>query len=320
MTYFGIAPTLDTAPLLADPPRPGLTNAALYTNATVALRPTTGELVWFYQHMANDQWDMDWAYERQIIETTVEGLNRKIVLTAGKLALFDGLDAATGAYLFSIDMGLQNFVTEIDSRTGRKTLSPEAIPSADSSALLCPFSGGGRNWQATSYNPHSGVLFVPMAEMCFQGGPTGQPNQLLSSGAAVVPRPMPGGNRQFGRWQAVDLASQELMWMHRQTMPPVSAVISTAGGLVFAGALDNSLMALDDRSGEILWRTQLGDVPASFPISYSVDGKQFIAVVVGQPSLHASIFTGLVGAFLGNANHLSQLQREGAAIEVYALP
>ena len=78
----------------------------MYTNATIALRPKTGELAWFFQHMPNDR-DLDWVFERQIVELGIGDNSRKVVLTAGKMALFDVLDAATGEYLDSFDVGLR---------------------------------------------------------------------------------------------------------------------------------------------------------------------------------------------------------------------
>ena len=131
LVYFGLAPTYNTEPLLRPVDTEGVTNDALYTNSTVALRPETGEIEWYFQHVANDQWDLDWVYERQLIELELGGVTRKVVLTAGKMALYDALDAATGQYLFSMDMGLQNIITAIDPETGAKTLSPIATPNAE---------------------------------------------------------------------------------------------------------------------------------------------------------------------------------------------
>ena len=95
-------------------PTPGVTSEALYTNCTIALNPDTGKLVWHYQHVANDQWDLDWVFERQIVDMTIDGRRRKVVMNVGKMAILDALDAATGEYLFSIDAGTQNVITRID--------------------------------------------------------------------------------------------------------------------------------------------------------------------------------------------------------------
>lgn len=319
LVYFGSGPTYDTAPLLPELGKAGINNDALYTNTTVALRPATGELVWYYQHMANDQWDLDWAFERQIITLPVAGVMRKLVVTAGKMALFDALDAATGEYVFSIDMGLQNIVSAIDPVTGAKTLNPNAVPSGEAAQLVCPFAAGGRSWLATSYNPVSKMLFVPLADVCMNGGPTGG-GSILTTGAAMNPVPAPEANGQFGRLQAVNLETRELSWAFREAVPATSAVLSTAGGLVFVGSLDHSFKAFDETTGELLWQRDTGDIPAAFPITYAVDGKQYIALVTGQPAIHAGTFTGVIRAFTGgDAGPLGGLENSGAALVVYAL-
>ena len=321
LVYFGLAPTYNTEPLLRPVDIEGVSNDALYTNATVALRPSTGELIWYFQHIANDQWDLDWVYERQLVEIEIEGEMRKVVLTAGKMALYDALDAASGEYLFSIDLGLQNIITAIDPETGAKTISPAATPNAEETHLLCPFANGGRNWQTASYNPDSKILLLPIAEICMDAGPTGQ-GGILSTGAAMraMPSPLAGSDGRFGRWQAINLETRELIWNHREVVPPTSAAISTAGGVVFFGALDESFKALNEATGEVLWETDLGDIPASFPITYQVDDTQYIAVAIGTPTINANVWIGVVDGFLGGEdNVIRNLSRNGPALKVFAL-
>ena len=129
LVFFGPAPTYDTGPLRNSVGRPGVTNDALYTNATVAIDPDTGKIVWYYQHVPNDQWDLDWSFERQIVSLRgATGQQKKFVVTSGKPGVYDALEADTGKYVFSFDMGLQNFITSIDPITGRKTIDPKLIP------------------------------------------------------------------------------------------------------------------------------------------------------------------------------------------------
>ena len=320
LVYFGAAPTYHTAPLLDPADIPGVNNDALYTNATLALRPRTGELVWHFQHVANDQWDLDWSYERQIVDLQVDGESRKAVVTAGKMALYDALDAATGEYLFSIDVGLQNMIAAIDPETGAKTMNPNARPNAESGVLVCPFAIGGRNWQSGAVDPASKMLFLPLAETCMTGGPTGQ-GGLLSTGAGLTPAPVPGSDGNIGVLQAINLETRRLEWDFREFMPPSSAVLATAGGLVFGGAIDGTFKAFDQADGEVLWSTDLGDVPASFPISYSAAGKQYVALTIGQAGLHASTLFGIAMQAAGpDRGRLGSLRRDGAALVVYALP
>ena len=320
LVYFGPAPTYHTAPLLDPVDLQGVSNDALYTNSTIALRPRTGELAWHFQHVANDQWDLDWSFERQIIEVDVAGSPRKAVITAGKMALYDALDAATGDYLFSIDLGLQNLVASIDPQTGVKTMNPNARPNAENAVLICPQPIGGRNWIAAAVNPESNMLFLPLAETCMMGGPTGGDSQLLSTGAAISGIAPPDSDGNVGRLQAINLETRELAWSFREFMPPSTAVLATGGGLVFGGAVDQSFKAFDQADGEVLWNTDLGDIAASFPISYSVDGKQHIALVVGQAGLHAQALIGHAIQTSGDISRFSGLTREGPSLVVYALP
>ena len=320
LAYYGTAPTYDTAPLLHSLNEEGVSNEALYTNATVALRPRTGELVWFFQHMPNDQWDLDWVFERQIAELDINGVSRKVVLTAGKMALYDVLDAATGEYLNSFDVGLQNIVTAVDPRTGDKIINPKAIPNAEDANLLCPMANAGRNWPSASINPITKMLYLPLSEICMMFGPTSDTRTLLSTGVAIVPQPMANSDGKFGRVQAINIETGDMMWSYREIVPPVSAALSTAGGVLFVGTLDNRFVALNDTNGNILWEDDLGDIPASFPISYGVAGKQYVAIVVGQPSVyHATVLKSYLDRFLGDKSPLLNLPRGGPALVVYAL-
>ena len=298
LVFYGVSPTYNTAPLFYPLGIEGVSNDALYTNATLALRPATGELVWYYQHIPNDQFDLDWIFERSIVELEIEGQTRKVVITAGKPGLFDALDAATGQYLFSVDPGIQNIVSAIDPVTGTKYINPDVIPDAETIRTVCPLYQGGRNWPASSIDSESKMLFVPMFEVCMDTLLNGE-GTLLSSGLQMDAVPVPGSDGNFGRLQAIDLQRQEQAWQHRELIPPISSALATAGGLVFVGYLDHSFKAFDQETSEVLWQTELDAIPSSFPISYSVDGKQYIAVVAGQLNLHTGIWLGLMNQFTG---------------------
>ena len=167
MVYFGPAPTYDTVTMRESRNIAGTTSDALYTNSTIALDADTGELVWHFQHVRNDLLDLDWAFERQIIEVPFNGEMRRAVVTGGKAAIFEAMDATTGEYLFSIDMDMQNVFSEIDSRTGDKTMFPAAVlrPGEPTPGLakngVCPDALGARNMQTTSYNPSTNMLYIP---------------------------------------------------------------------------------------------------------------------------------------------------------------
>jgi alcohol dehydrogenase (cytochrome c) len=320
LVYFGTAPTYDTEPLRLHLGIDGVNNDALYTNSTLALRPRTGELAWHFQHMANDQWDLDWAYERQLAELEIDGQPRKAVFTAGKMALYDVLDAATGEYLTSVDTGIQNMIAAIDPESGDKTLASIAIPNAEDANLLCPYMLGGRNWQSGAYDSQNKMLFLPLSELCMMAGPVGSGGALLTSGVATSVQARPDTDGNFGRIQAINMETMSLAWQHRVKAPATIATLSTDGGLVFTGFLDLTFKALDAETGEQLWAANLGAIPSSFPVSYAVDGKQYIAVIRGQPSPYfGSVLGSNIRSLLADRNESIPRPSEGPAMMVFAL-
>lgn len=294
LAFFGPAPTYDTGPLRLRLKDQNVTNDALYTNATIALDPKTGRIVWHYQHLPNDQWDFDWAFERQIIRLPINGHTRKLVLTAGKIAVYDAIDAETGAYVFSIDLGIQNIITSIDPKTGRKSIDAKLIPGNDEKITVCPHSSGAKSWLPASFNPETHVLYIPLVESCMDMIPTPKGEPGFLSGVALALRPQLKSDGRYGRLQAIDLASRQTVWTTRQRAPQTSGVLATAGGVVFAGALDRWFSAYDADTGLTLWKIRLSDVPNSSPVSYMVNGKQYIAMVVGTASGHAAAFSSLI--------------------------
>jgi PQQ-dependent dehydrogenase (methanol/ethanol family) len=291
LAFFGPAPTYDTGPLRDPIGRPGVTNTALYTNATLAIKPDTGKLVWYFQHVPNDQWDFDWAFERQLITLPVNGRDRKVVLTSGKEALYDALDIDSGKYLFSIDLGLQNIITSIDPKTGAKHIDPNLIPSREKAITVCPHAGAAKSWIPASINPTTKVLYVPIVESCMDLTPVPLDQRGgLSTGVKFSIRPRLDSDGKYGRIQAIDLNTHKTLWTQRQRAPQTTGVLDTAGGVVFAGALDRYFTAYDDATGKALWSARLNDVPSSAPISYAVNGKQYVAMVVGYGSPQSVTF------------------------------
>ncbi len=299
LVYFGVANTYTSATLLE--PRPGAagvtSNDGLFTDSTVALRPDTGALAWYYQHHKRDVWDLDWVFEQTVVTLEVDGRPQKLVVTGGKTAMFDAVDAATGAFVFSKDLGVQNLVTAVDPRTGEKTVNLAVLPEAGKSKLLCPGNFGARNWPATALNPDTRVLYVPITETCsdYTYAP-GSAAQTAKGGVdmrytAHLP---PGSDGKFGRLAALDLQKRQVLWTHRQRMPLAGSTLATAGGVLFSGDLDRYFSAYDQASGKILWRTRLGAAPEATPITYSVDGRQYVAVVAGSSSVLGAAGRGLV--------------------------
>jgi alcohol dehydrogenase (cytochrome c) len=315
LAYFGTGNTYDTGPLMPPSNRPGVTNDALYTDSTLAIDPDTGKLAWHFQHHPNDQWDLDWAFEQQLVRLPVRGQTRTLVVTAGKLGIFDAVESATGRFAFSIDVGLQNIVTEIDPETGVKTIDASLIPGDGRLKMVCPHGAGAKNYLPASYNATSRTVFVPLTEACMDVFPIpgGAGRGALSSGVNWGIRPRPDSDGNFGRLQAINLETRRTVWTARHRAPQTSGVLATAGGVVFAGTFDRVIRAYDDANGKVLWETRLNDVSSSSPISYSVDGRQYVAVVVGQGGFHAASYAALVP-------ELTSPPDRGAAIWVFTLP
>ena len=317
LVYFGIANTYDSATLLE--PRPGAAgvsaNDGLYTDATIALRPDTGTLVWHYQHHRRDVWDLDWVFEQTVVTLPVDGRPRKLVVTGGKTAIFDAVDAATGAFVFSTDLGVQNLVIAVDPRTGEKTVNPAVQPEAGKTKFLCPSNFGARNWPATALNPDTHVLYVPMTVTCSDYTYAPRSAEQTAKGGVdmrFIARIAPGGDGKFGRLAALDLQKRQIVWTHRQRIPMASSTLATAGGVLFNGDLDRYFTAYDQRNGKILWRTRLPAAPESSPVTYAVNGRQYVAIVSGGGSAFGAGGRGLVPELLAPA--------AGVTLVVFELP
>jgi len=314
LAFFGPGNTYDTAPLRDLVVAPGINNDGLYLDSTLALRPETGELVWHFQHQANGQWDLDWAFERQVMELPIEGEATNVVVTMGKQVIFDVVDTATGKYLSSIDLGLQTGITAIDPVTGRKTQDPLLIPGDGQTKTLCPHVGGGRSWSPTAYDPNSHVVYVPIIEACMDLVPVPEGERgNLSTGVRWTVRPRPESDGQYGRLEAVNLATGETAWIARQRAPQTTGALATAGGLVFAGSLDRRISAYDASTGGRLWATRLSEIPNAPPITFAVDGRQYVAVIVGAGGY-------VTRAYQVLAPEIENPPDRGASLWVFALP
>ena len=284
LVYFGTGNTYDTATLLEPNPtaRPG--NAGLYTDTTLALDVRSGKLVWHFQHVNRDVWDLDWVFERSLLTLPIDGVPKDVLVTGGKIAMFDALDRATGQYLFSVDAGLQNLVTGVDPVTGVKKINPDLEPKAGATGLICPNTLGARNWPATAVNPGTHMLYVPLVKSCADYTYTPRSAAETAAGGSdirMTPHPLLDDDGLHAQLAAIDLATRKVVWKKNQRAPFESAILATAGGVIFTGSRDRMFRALDDRTGEVLWETRLNASPSSFPITYSVNGEQYVAIVAG---------------------------------------
>ncbi|MDH5520726.1 MAG: PQQ-binding-like beta-propeller repeat protein [Acidimicrobiia bacterium] len=267
---------------------PNVTNEALYSNATLAFDPNTGELKWYHQHLPTDSLDLDYVYERLLIDLPVNGQDRNMTVTTGKIGIIEALDRVTGEYLWDVETVPQNVVLSIDPTTGAKTINPEVIPVIGETTFNCPADPGGRAWQATAYSPRTQALYLPTVEFCSNTTVnTLDPGEIYTGGGRQTYSrvEVPDGDGNIGQVRAINLNDRSEMWQYRQRPPITSSTLPTGGGLVFVGSLDRKFMAFDDETGEKLWESgKLSSSLESFPITYEAGGKQYVAITANFAS------------------------------------
>ncbi len=245
----------------------------LYTDSVVALHPQDGSIQWYFQFTPHDLHDWDASAPLVLADTRYQGHERKLLLQANRNGFFYVLDRITGQFL-----GATAFVRKLDWATavgpdGVPILGPKATPTSEGT-LTCPSVRGATNWYSTSFNPGTALFYVMAAEDC-------SIYRSTEFGYAGYRNPLDSGTRYL---RALDVESGRIVW----EKPLIGAqeanytgVLSTAGGLVFHGETGGAFAGVDARSGKTLWTFPTNDFWRSSPMSYAVEGRQYVAAVSG---------------------------------------
>ena len=257
----------------------GTDGDALYTNSTLALDPDTGEMKWYYQHLPGETLDMDEVFERILIDYD----DRRSVFTMGKLGVLWELALETGRFRNAHDLGYQT-VADIDPATGAVTYRDGTIPVLGEEVYWCPSTAGFKSWRAMSYHPGTEAFYIPVNLNC-ETAVFGPVERVAGGGGTGPVRRTnhfyPDSGDQLGEFLAMSMRTGEVLWRRRFRTPITSAALTTAGGLAVAGGWDRDIFAFDVRNGETVWQTRLPNSIQGFPVTYAVDGKQYLAVPVG---------------------------------------
>ena len=297
----------------------------LYHNCTLAIDANTGKIVWYYQHIV-DHWDLDHPFERILVDTVVApdpkevtwinprirpGERRKVLTgIPGKTGIIYTLDRQTGEFLWARPTNFQNVITKIDGATGVVTVNPETtFTKAKEEHLVCPGQNGGKNFPAGAYSPLNNALFMPVQNACAIMSPISDKIVPGSAyGLTVVPQMAPGAT-SLGTIHAVSVETGKTLWKFDLRSGAMS-LVATGGGLIFGGDSEGRFRALDQDTGKVLWEISLGAPVTGYPITYAVNGKQYVAVSTG---------TSLVS---GGINRMSSDLKPAInnAVFVFALP
>ena len=290
----------------------------LYVDSIIALRPKTGEYVWHYQTTPGDTWDFDAAAHMILADVEVGGRLRPVLMQAGKNGFFYVLDRTSGQLISAANFVPVNWATGIDSQSGRPIENPEArIDRTGKLYVVTPGPGGAHSWQPTSYDPMTGLVYIPalevgfpfMADAHWKAAALGF-NVGMDFGAGAMPADtnvraaLKAATK--GALIAWDPVAQRERWRVPFKGPWNGGVLATGGGLVFQGNATQEFAAYDATSGTKLWSMAVQTGVIAAPVTYSIKGEQYVAVLAGWGGAWA-LAPGILSQVAGPIRNVSRL-------------
>ena len=302
--------TSQAKPWVADSRGMTTKDSALYTNSTLAIDPNSGKIVWFYQHIPGETIDMEVGFERVLVNYK----DQKLLYTIGKDGILWKMNRENGKFISLLETVDQNIYEDINYKTGKLKYREDIINSKiNESFSVCPGIYGGHNWQAVSYDEKNNSLIIPLHQLCADmiGREVEKKEGFGGFGADSRSYEKPGVNGQVGKMISVSLNDMKINWVHEQEAMFLTSSLTTAGGITFVGDLDRYFNAFDTKSGDLIWKTRLSSALHGFPITYSINNKQYVAVTTGMGVFRA--LTSLISPQIhqpdnGNAIYVFELE------------
>ena len=288
-----------------------LTN--LYTASTLALDPNTGKIKWHIQGTPADAWDYDGVNENILADLKIGGSTVPALMKADRNGFFFVANRETGKLLTAEKYVFVNWAEKWDIATSRAVENPDKRPGPGHPVKdICPNLIGGKNWQPMSFSPQTGLVYIPSNNFCMDWSVSdvSYKRGMFYLGAEFPTKEGPGGF--LGELVAWDPVRNKKVWSIKEDLPFNGGTLSTAGNLVFYGNLHGDFHAINATNGKILWKKNLGSGIGAGPVTYAVDGKQYVAVVIGR--------TAAIPAFLGDVGKkMTAAAPEGGSLFVFAV-
>jgi len=288
-----------------------LTN--LYSASTVAFDAASGKIKWWVQATPADAWDYDGVNELVLADIDVKGTKTPVYMKADRNGFFYVVNRDNGKIVSAEKYVPTTWANKIDINTGKPDEVADKRPGPGRPAKgICPNLIGGKNWQPMSFNPGTGLVYIPTNNVCMDWSVSevNYRKGVFYLGADFPTVPGPGG--YMGELVAWDPVAQKKVWGVKTDLPFNGGTLTTAGNLTFWGDLHGVFHAYDAKNGKELWKMPLGSGIGAGPISYAVGGKQYVAVVVGR--------TASIPAFLGEVGKkMTAATPEGGALFVFSL-